>query len=297
MHMDSFNSVLLDYLLMLSVEKGLSTNTIESYRVDLMQFYEWLKTEEEALSDIDQLTIHHYKNFLGKSYKSATISRKITSLKGFLEYLTENGILSQSLKVVDHSRKPTKLPTVLTIEQMNAMIDAVPRSTIYGKRDAAILELMYATGVRVSELVDLTLDRYYPDEQFIRVIGKGSKERLIPFGKMAQESISQYLSARHTYGNTTDSHMFLSNRQLPMSRQSIWKLVKKYAKAAGIPFEVTPHTIRHTFATHLLENGVDLRAIQEMLGHSDIATTQIYVHVAFKDIEKQYHKLHPRSQV
>lgn len=150
--------------------------------------------------------------------------------------------------------------------------------------------------MRVSELTALTLDRYYPGEQFVRVIGKGSKERLVPFGRCAKDAVDRYLQARAAAHVQPSDYVFLSSHQKKMSRQAVWKIVKKYARAAGIPFEVTPHTIRHTFATHLLENGVDLRAIQDMLGHADISTTQIYVHLAFKDIEKQYHKLHPRSR-
>ena len=293
--MDTYSQILNDYLLMLSVEKGLSINTIEGYQNDLMQFGNWLKKETELLEDIDQLTIHRYHSYLGEHYKASTVARKITSLKGFVDYLTTTGILDHTLSISDHSKKPEKLPNVLSQDQMNAMIDVVPTDSLMGKRDSAILELLYATGIRVSELVALTLDRYYEREQFIQVIGKGGKERLVPFGKCAQESVGRYLKAREKAGVKPNEILFLSNRQKAMTRQAIWKLIKKYAVAADIPFEVTPHTIRHTFATHLLENGVDLRAIQEMLGHSDISTTQIYVHLAFKDLEKQYHKFHPRS--
>lgn len=294
--MDSFQQILNDYLLMLSIERGRSQNTIESYRNDLLQFGAWLKDTDNNLNDIDQLMIHQYKTFLGQQYKPATIARKTTALKGFMDYLSENDILTHTLHISDHSKKDNKLPNVLSQQQIDDMIAAVPTDSLTGKRDAAILELMYATGVRVSELISLTLDRYYEEEQFIRVIGKGSKERLIPFGQCAKKRVAEYLEARQAARVRPDPTLFLSNRQAPMTRQAIWKLIKKYAKAAGIPFEVTPHTIRHTFATHLLENGVDLRAIQEMLGHADIATTQIYVHLAFKDIEKQYHQLHPRSK-
>lgn len=294
--MDSFEEILQDYLLMLDVEKGLSQNTIDGYQVDLRQFSSWLKAEGEDLSAIDQLTLHRYNTHLGKSYKPASIARKITALKGFLDYLTENGLLTQTLSVEDHTKKPDHLPNVLSLKQMNAMIAAVPTRNLAGKRDKAILELLYATGMRVSELTALTLDRYYPDEQFVRVIGKGSKERLVPFGRCAKDAVDRYLQARAVAHVQPSDYVFLSSHQKKMSRQAVWKIVKKYARAVGIPFEVTPHTIRHTFATHLLENGVDLRAIQDMLGHADIGTTQIYVHLAFKDIEKQYHKLHPRSR-
>lgn len=294
--MDSFEEILQDYLLMLDVEKGLSQNTIDGYQVDLRQFGSWLKAEGEDLSAIDQLTLHRYNTHLGKSYKPASIARKITALKGFLDYLTENGLLTQTLSVEDHTKKPERLPNVLTLDQMDAMISVVPTRNLAGKRDKAILELLYATGMRVSELTALTLDRYYPEEQFVRAIGKGSKERLVPFGRCARDAVDCYLSARAAAHVQPSDYVFLSSHQKKMSRQAVWKIVKKYARAAGIPFEVTPHTIRHTFATHLLENGVDLRAIQDMLGHADIGTTQIYVHLAFKDIEKQYHKLHPRSR-
>lgn len=294
--MDSFKQILQDYLLMLTVEKGLAKNSIESYRVDLQQFGDWLEQQEENISSIDQLTIHRYGAELGRRYKPRTIARKTTALKGFIDYLTELSVIQHALTVTDRVKKPEQLPHVLSSEQINAMINAVPLSGLYGQRDAAIIELLYATGMRVSELTELTLDRYYADEQFVRVIGKGSKERLVPFGRCAKEKVARYLRTRAETQSTADPHVFLSNRQKPMTRQAIWKLVKKYAAAAEIPFEVTPHTIRHTFATHLLENGVDLRAIQEMLGHSDIGTTQIYVHLAFKDIEKQYHQKHPRSQ-
>lgn len=162
--MDSFEEILQDYLLMLDVEKGLSQNTIDGYQVDLRQFGSWLKEEGEDFSAIDQLTLHRYNTHLGKSYKPASIARKITALKGFLDYLTENGLLTQTLTVEDHTKKPDHLPNVLTLEQMNAMIAAVPTRNLAGKRDKAILELLYATGMRVSELTALTLDRYYPDE-------------------------------------------------------------------------------------------------------------------------------------
>lgn len=294
--MDTFEEHLQDYLLMLTIEKGLSTNTIDGYRLDLRQFGNWLKQEGEDLSKMDQLTIRHYKIYLGIHYKNSTIARKITSLKGFCDYLTENGILPYTLTITNQTKKSTRLPNVLSQEQIEAMLTAASPYTLAGKRDNAILELMYATGIRVSELTDLTLDRYYAEDQFIRVIGKGSKERLVPFGSYAKEAVARYLHARQEAHIKPNPYLFLSNRQEKMTRQAIWKLVKKYAHAAGIPFEVTPHTIRHTFATHLLENGVDLRAIQEMLGHSDISTTQIYVHLAFKDIEKQYHQMHPRSK-
>lgn len=294
--MDTFEEHLRDYLLMLTVEKGLSDNTINSYRLDLRQFNNWLKHEGEQFAEIDQLTIRLYKNYLGKKYKSRTIARKITALKGFCDYLTETGVLSHTLTISDQTKKSNRLPNVLSQEQMEEMLASIPTHTLAGKRDKAIIELMYATGLRVSELTDLTLDRYYADEQFIRVIGKGNKERLVPFGNYAKEAVVRYLYARQAAHIKPNPYLFLSNRQEKMTRQAIWKLIKKYARAAGIPFEVTPHTIRHTFATHLLENGVDLRAIQEMLGHSDISTTQIYVHLAFKDIEKQYHQMHPRSK-
>lgn len=285
-----------DYLLFLAIEKGLSDNTITSYRTDISQFLEWLEKQKQALSAIDQLTIREYKYYLNAQYKSTTVSRKLTALKGFANYLTDEGILSISLSIIDRTKKEEKLPRVLSLEEIERMLAVIPRNNLQGLRDYAIIEIMYATGLRVSELTELGVSAYYAQEQFIRVVGKGSKERLIPFGHKAKQAVNDYLAARFEAGYGSDDILFLSNRRKAMTRQAVWKLIKKYAQMAEIPFEVTPHTLRHTFATHLLNNGVDLRAIQEMLGHSDIATTQIYVHIAYKDIEKQYHLAHPRSK-
>lgn len=285
-----------DYLLFLAIEKGLSDNTITSYRTDISQFLEWLEKQKQALSAIDQLTIREYKYYLNAQYKSTTVSRKLTALKGFVDYLTDEGILSISLSIIDRTKKEEKLPRVLSLEEIERMLAVIPRNNLQGLRDYAIIEIMYATGLRVSELTELGVSAYYAQEQFIRVVGKGSKERLIPFGHKAKKAVNDYLAARFEAGCGSDDILFLSNRRKAMTRQAVWKLIKKYAQMAEIPFEVTPHTLRHTFATHLLNNGVDLRAIQEMLGHSDIATTQIYVHIAYKDIEKQYHLAHPRSK-
>lgn len=285
-----------DYLLFLAIEKGLSDNTITSYRTDISQFLEWLEKQKQALSAIAQLTIREYKYYLNAQYKSTTVSRKLTALKGFVDYLTDEGILSISLSIIDRTKKEEKLPRVLSLEEIERMLAVIPRNNLQGLRDYAIIEIMYATGLRVSELTELGVSAYYAQEQFIRVVGKGSKERLIPFGHKAKKAVNDYLAARFEAGCGSDDILFLSNRRKAMTRQAVWKLIKKYAQMAEIPFEVTPHTLRHTFATHLLNNGVDLRAIQEMLGHSDIATTQIYVHIAYKDIEKQYHLAHPRSK-
>lgn len=288
--------MLSDYIMVLGIEKGLSTNTLSAYRKDIEQFLEWLTKHDMRLEEMDQLCIREYKQNLGMHLKSASISRKLTAIKGFVEYITDQGVLKTQLSIVDHVKKEEKLPSVLSVEDMERLLNAVPRNTLQGLRDYAILELMYATGLRVSELIELTMQEYYVEEQFVRVIGKGNKERLIPFGSKAKKAVSVYLEARMKAGVKPSKYLFLSNRQDKMTRQAVWKLIKKYALLANIPYEVTPHTIRHTFATHLLNNGVDLRAIQEMLGHSDISTTQIYVHLAFKDIEKQYHIAHPRSE-
>lgn len=294
--MDAMENLINDYMLYLSLEKGLSENTLENYQRDLDQFASWLKKQGLAPDALDNLAIRQYKIFLGKSYSPASVSRKTTALNGFLKYLSENEVLTQTLKVTDRTKHENHLPNVLTEEEITALIDAVPRDKLAGKRDAAILELMYATGMRVSEVINMTMDQYYGDEMVVRVIGKGNKERLVPFGECAKASVSDYLQARQAAHVKASPYLFLSNRQEKMSRQAIWKLIKKYAKLAGIQSDVTPHTIRHTFATHLLNHGVDLRAIQEMLGHSDISTTQIYVHLAFASIEKQYHQYHPRSK-
>ncbi len=289
------NDYLSDYLLYLMVEKGLSENTYQSYKMDIQQLLDWLYNQSISLSEINNILISNYRIYLKESYKTSTIARKMTSIKGFLDYIDSLGILQETIAFKDHIIREKKLPIVLTEAEITALIQCIPTNKYSGKRDAAILELMYATGIRVSELVDLTLEQYYEDEMFIRVIGKGNKERLIPFGNYAKNAVNEYLQERKLKNKVNNSFLFLSNQNKKISRQSIWKMIKKYAKMAGINQEITPHTIRHTFATHLLNNGVDLRVIQELLGHSDISTTQIYVHIAYKDVIKQYNACHPRS--
>lgn len=289
------NDYLSDYLLYLIVEKGLSENTYQSYKMDIQQLLDWLYNQSISLSEINNILISNYRIYLKESYKTSTIARKMTSIKGFLDYIDSLGILQETIAFKDHIIREKKLPIVLTEAEITALIQCIPTNKYSGKRDAAILELMYATGIRVSELVDLTQEQYYEDEMFIRVIGKGNKERLIPFGNYAKNAVNEYLQERKLKNKVNNSFLFLSNQNKKISRQSIWKMIKKYAKMAGINQEITPHTIRHTFATHLLNNGVDLRVIQELLGHSDISTTQIYVHIAYKDVIKQYNACHPRS--
>ena len=294
--MDSADNILSDYLLYLAIEKGLAENTLISYQNDIRQFLQWLDTQHLSIPDIDNLLIRQYQNHLSDTLEPASIARKNIALKGFLQWAEEGQLLETSVTVHDHAARQRKLPGVLTLEEVEALIAAVPADTLWHLRDAAMLEMMYATGMRVSEVVDLTLDHYYEDEQFIRVIGKGSKERLIPFGSQAKKRMSIYLQRRTAKYIYTSPYVFLNNRGQKISRQAVWKIIKKYAKAAGIEKDVTPHTLRHTFATHLLNNGVDLRAIQEMLGHADISTTQIYVHLNYKDIANQYHRYHPHSR-
>lgn len=284
-----------DYLLYLIIEKGLSNNTYESYKVDIQQFIDWINRESINIYEINNLTLKKYRLLLKSNYQNSSITRKITALKGFIKYLEELNILQTPLIFNDHITNEKKLPTVLTEDEMNALIHIVKKNKLSGKRDAAILELMYATGIRVSELVELRIDQYFEEEMFIRVIGKGNKERILPFGQYAKESISEYLTARQKIQGSNQSYLFISNQKKKLSRQSIWKMIKKYANQANLSQDITPHTIRHTFATHLLNHGVDLRIIQELLGHSDIATTQIYIHLAYKDVIDQYHACHPRS--
>ena len=294
--MDSNDNILSDYLLFLAIEKGLSPNTLTSYENDIRQFMDWLQCASLDMYSIDNMLIRQYQNHLSKTLGAASIERKNIALKGFLEWAKEGGLISAPVAVRNHTIRHKKLPGVLSENEINALIQIVHADTLWHLRDAAMLELMYATGMRVSEVVDLTIDHYYEEEQFVRVIGKGSKERLIPFGVPAQKRVHVYLKERNAKQIYTSPYIFLNNRGEKMSRQAVWKIIKKYARAAHINKDVTPHTIRHTFATHLLNNGVDLRAIQEMLGHSDISTTQIYVHLNYKDIAKQYHLYHPHSR-
>jgi integrase/recombinase XerD len=284
----------------LAVERGLSKNTLESYERDLQAFASYLKQRLNIqVQEAKQSDIVSFLSYLHASGKAtSTISRNIASIRSFYQYLLKEQVLTLDPTAhVDTPKIERRLPKVLTIQEIENLLSAPDASTVPGCRDKAMLEVLYATGIRVSELVSLRVSDVNLSTGFLKCIGKGSKERIIPIGEIAQRALSAYLSfARpQLLRHQDDGALFLNHHGTQITRQGFWKILKKYAQQAGILKDITPHTLRHSFATHLLERGADLRAVQEMLGHADISTTQIYTHVTKTRLKDVYAETHPRA--
>jgi integrase/recombinase XerD len=288
------------YLNYLKIEKGLAPKTINAYAGDLDRFMAYLDQQAvTGLDGIDTPTILKYIIELRKSGRSArTRARHLVAIRGFFGYLTKSNIVSSNpVKRVDLPKIGFKLPEVIDSKQVDELLEIPDRQRAKGLRDAAMLELMYAAGLRVSELIHLEITAVNLEAGFVRVLGKGSKERIVPIGRKAIDCIQDYLEqARPQLLKALVSrYLFVARGARPMTRQGFWKLFRRYALQAGLPSRATPHSLRHSFASHLLEGGADLRAVQVMLGHVDIATTQIYTHVAQKRLIEIHQKYHPRG--
>lgn len=303
--MSTFKSFLKRYLQFVKVEKGLAENSSLSYENDLSRYLLFLQ-HTIKLNDLSGVTLHHIEQYLDEltelGLATTTIARNISSIRSFHEFaVVENLAEANPAELIDLPKKAQKLPEVLEPYEVERMIKEADRTDNAGIRDAAILETLYATGMRVSELTDLELDRLFFEIGFIRVIGKGNKERLVPVGDAAQTSIEHYIeSVREEFINPknrekAENKLFLNQRGGALSRMSIWNIVNKYALKAKIEKNVYPHIFRHSFATHLLEGGADLRAVQEMLGHSSILTTEIYTHVDRSLLHQIHKEFHPRA--
>ncbi len=295
--MESLIQEFIDYL---GHEKGLSSNTLESYSRDLKQYYGFLSGDSAAsLESASQSTIVAYLMYLRKQGKAtATIARRLAALKAFYQFLVKENYVS--LDPTDDLSSPKlerKLPKVLTVDEVERLLSQPDLTLPAGKRDKAMLELLYATGIRVSELVNLNVLDVDLREGFVRCMGKGSKERVVPMGDIAIAALKSYLETARgkLIADPKERAVFVNHHGKRLTRQGFWKIVKKYATQAQIRKEITPHTLRHSFATHLLENGADIRAVQEMLGHADISTTQIYTHVTKDRLKDVYAKSHPRA--
>lgn len=290
-----------EFISILKYEKNLSDNTAVSYQSDLKQFLEFLANQE--IEDFNQVTrqiITHFFEIQRKSnYSSTTTARYMTTLKKFFQYLEENHYIEKNPTItLGKVKLARKLPSVLSFQEVESMLNKPDITDNAGLRDKAILELFYSSGLRVSELINVKLNDFYFDDEVIRVFGKGSKERIVPLGSSAIKWIKEYLYRVRPILEKKDksqSYVFLNKRGTKLSRMWIWNIVTKYAKEAGITKEMHPHIFRHSFATHLLEGGADLRAVQEMLGHSDISTTQIYTHVDRQYIKQVHRDHHPRG--
>jgi integrase/recombinase XerD len=285
------------FLNYLSVERGLSNNTILAYREDLNAYLDFMSDKRiDALSKINREDITNFMmNQKGRGISVNSVARRLAAIRMFHRFLAREKILrSDPTNLIDSPKLWKKIPDTLTLNEIDSLIAQPDIRDKQGIRDRAILETLYATGMRVSEAVNLKLDNVNLDIGFLRCIGKGNKERVIPLGKKAITSIKRYLevSRPRFLKSKASEFLFISRFGKKISRQSFWKLIKRYAQEARIKKPIRPHILRHSFATHLLERGADLRSVQEMLGHSNISTTQIYTHInrdRLKSIHKQFH--------
>jgi integrase/recombinase XerD len=287
----------LDYI---SVERGLSSNTVASYGRDLSQFASFL--DKRGLTEpgkIDNDCMVAFLDMLSKeNYAYTSTARKVSSIRGFIKYLCAERIIEKSpLRTFETGRPPKRLPKCLEIDELSRLLDAPDIHDDLGLRDKAMLETLYASGLRVSELIALKTEDVNPRMGFLKCLGKGNKERVVPIGEIAGEYITAYIDRvrGRLMGMNRSEYLFLSKLGEPMSRVMFWKIIKKYAAQSGITKSITPHMLRHSFATHLIERGADLRSVQEMLGHASIATTQVYTHVTRDHLREIYKETHPRA--
>ncbi len=288
------------YLHYLVVEKGLSRNTIESYGRDLRVFLDFV--EGRGIRSFRQVTrgdvLAFLKELQGRGLSVRSVSRALISLRGLFRFLLLEGHLEEDpVEEMEVPRPPRSLPHVLSLQEVERILEAPDPGTPLGVRDRAMLELLYATGMRVSELAGLPPEGVDIQVGFVRVKGKGDKERVIPIGEVARERLDIYLreGRPRLLKGRESPYLFVNRQGRGLSRQGIWKLIKRYALEAGVLTPITPHTLRHSFATHLLERGADLRFVQVMLGHADIGTTQIYTHLNQEYLRKIYQQYHPRA--
>ena len=280
------------------LEDGLSKNTLESYRADLSQFHTWLVTQQRNLLSVNQADIQQYLAFKFPQSKPRSISRLVASMRRFYRYaLRENLIETDPTLQIESPKLPRSLPKSLNEQEVSDLLNAPDINQPIGLRDRAMLELLYASGLRVSELVTVKVHEVSTQDGVVRVTGKGSKTRLVPMGQEAASWIDQYLKyARpEILQKKLCDALFVTNRADMMTRQAFWYLIKRYALMAGIHKHMSPHVLRHAFATHLLNHGADLRVVQMLLGHSDISTTQIYTHVARERLKQLHSVHHPRG--
>ena len=289
------------FLEYLTVELGLSANTRQAYERDLRLFCKTLGFKNsDALVNVSREQITGYMTQLKeKGLAAATIARKLAAIKAFYRFMTAEGYMDANpAEVVEAGTKGIKLPRVLSEVEVVRLLNQPDITTAEGFRDRTMLEVLYATGMRVSELINLTLDRVDLNMKYIIAFGKGSKERIVPLGSVAAEFLQQYLEKvrpKLTHEDRNTNIVFLAFGGHELTRQRFWQIIRAYGRKANINKALTPHILRHSFATHLLDNGADLRSVQELLGHSDISTTQIYTHLTNKRLRDIYAKAHPRA--
>ena len=297
------------YLAHLQYEKKLSSHTINAYMHDLNNFIEYIYTayKIKKIKQIKPVYIREYVQILSTyiskdlivDKEPSSINRSISSIKNFFKYLLNNNLIDQDPTVIIVPPKQIKkIPTILSIEEINSILDRLNTNKKMDIRDKAIISLLYSCGIRVSELINLTLSNLFIEDDIIKIFGKGNKERIVPFGFKAKDDVLKYINeVRHIYAKRCNSKgaLFLSNRGSFLSRKTIWNIVKNRIKEAEIKKNVSPHTFRHSFASHLLEGGAGLRVVQELLGHSNISTTQIYTHLDKTYLKEIHKEFHPRG--
>jgi integrase/recombinase XerD len=293
------NRILDNFLDYLSVEKGLSRNTLESYGRDLGKFFDFLVASGRAIEDVTRMDILDFmKKLRTEGLSARSCARALSALRVLYRFCLKEGIVAQDpTENMESPKKGMSLPKYLNIEEVERLLQAPDVSKPQGFRDTAMLELLYATGLRVSELTGLMLKHLNVQAGYLICYGKGSKERVVPVGSKALQILKEYIAGtRKKFVKGRDCHyLFVTNRGDAFTRQGFWKLIKKYQRKAGIKKLVTPHVLRHSFATHLLERGADLRSVQMMLGHSDISTTEIYTFVTKERLKEVFKKYHPRA--
>jgi integrase/recombinase XerD len=297
-----FEHLVLDFLAYLEFERGLSRNTLEAYRSDLLQFGRFLSERELQAVAARSADIADFLAALagsgGRSASPATIHRKAACLRSFYRHLRREGVLhTDPTASLTAPRRGRKLPQVLSRGEVGRLLEQPRGAEPTDLRDRALLELMYASGLRASEAIGLEVADIDLEEQVLRARGKGSKERLVPVGHSATEAVRHYLERGRSQlvGSRHETHLFVNFRGGALTRQGLYKIVRRHAVSAGLEDRMSPHTLRHTFATHLLAGGCDLRSVQEMLGHADVATTQLYTHLSSERLKDVYFRSHPRA--
>lgn len=293
------DSTLKDFINYLSVEKGLAKNTLDSYQRDLRDYLKYLHNNIKDANCVSRKIISDYLlHQKERGLAPSTITRNLASIRSFYQFLLKEQLIQENPTTdLESPRLEKKLPQVLSLNEMELLLEQPKTKNAAGLRDKAMLELLYATGIRVSELVCLNVSDVHIKMGFLKCNGKGGKERIIPLGSIAIKSLQDYLHKGRVklVKRKDEVSLFLNLQGNRLTRQGFWKILKKYSIKAGLKTEITPHTLRHSFATHLLENGADLRSVQEMLGHADISTTQIYTQVTRQKIKQVYNQTHPRA--
>ena len=287
---------------MLRVEKNLSTNSIKSYKSDLRRYINFI-FNIESIKDLNSIRQIHIRNFIrylnDQNLSSSSISRSFSSIRSYHKFLSgEEKITHNPTQLLEPPKLSKKLPMVLSVQEVNEIINAVNLESTMGYRDIAILETLYSAGLRVSELCALEMNNLLFDSSMLRVLGKGNKERYVPLGSKAIKLINdycKYVRSKLINKKYSDGNVFLSKNGKQLTRMTIFNIMKKWTQISGLNKDISPHTFRHSFATHLLEGGADLRAVQEMLGHSDISTTQIYTHLDNEYLKEVHQTFHPRA--